>query len=346
MVVVMQEGATEKEIQHVINKLMNMGFDIHRSTGARHTVLGAVGAKVDFDTRDIELLAGVEEVLRITAPYKLASRHFRPEGSIVQMGRGVAIGGEEVVVMAGPCSVESAGQIETVAAWVAQHGARVLRGGAFKPRSSPYSFQGIGPQGLELLRRAADKHNLLVVSEVMDQTQIPLLLDFVDMLQVGARNMQNYNLLKELGKVSKPILLKRGISATIEELLLSAEYIMSGGNYNVVLCERGIRTFESSTRNTLDISAIPVIKKLSHLPIVVDPSHGTGRRDKVAPMARAALAAGADGLLIEVHNDPEKALSDGAQSLFPEQFEQLMKELRMIAPAVGRKLQGQSKVES
>jgi len=346
MVVVMQEGATEEEIQRVINKLMNMGFDIHRSTGARHTVLGSVGAKVDFDTRDIELLAGVEEVLRITAPYKLASRHFRPEGSIVQMGRGVAIGGEEVVVMAGPCSVESAEQIETVAAWVAQHGARVLRGGAFKPRSSPYSFQGIGPQGLELLRRAADKHSLLVVSEVMDQTQIPLLLDFVDMLQVGARNMQNYNLLKELGKVSKPILLKRGISATIEELLLSAEYIMSGGNYNVVLCERGIRTFESATRNTLDISAIPVIKKLSHLPIVVDPSHGTGRRDKVAPMARAALAAGADGLLIEVHNDPEKALSDGAQSLFPEQFEQLMKELRMIAPAVGRKLQGQSKVES
>jgi 3-deoxy-7-phosphoheptulonate synthase len=338
MVVVMQEGATEEEIQRVINKLMDMGFDIHRSTGARHTVLGAVGAKVDFDTRDIELLAGVEEVLRITAPYKLASRHFRPEGSIVQVGRGVAIGGEEVVVMAGPCSVESAEQIETVAAWVAQHGARVLRGGAFKPRSSPYSFQGIGPQGLELLRRAADKHNLLVVSEVMDQTQIPLMLDFVDMLQVGARNMQNYNLLKELGKVSKPILLKRGISATIEELLLSAEYIMSGGNYNVVLCERGIRTFESSTRNTLDISAIPVIKKLSHLPITVDPSHGTGRRDKVAPMARAALAAGADGLLIEVHNDPEKALSDGAQSLFPEQFQQLMKELRMIAPAVGRKL--------
>ena len=338
MVVVMQEGATEEEIQRVINKLMNMGFDIHRSTGARHTVLGAVGAKVDFDTRDIELLAGVEEVLRITAPYKLASRHFRPEGSIVQMGRGVAIGGEEVVVMAGPCSVESAEQIETVAAWVAQHGARVLRGGAFKPRSSPYSFQGIGPQGLELLRRAADKHSLLVVSEVMDQTQIPLMLDFVDMLQVGARNMQNYNLLKELGKVSKPILLKRGISATIEELLLSAEYIMSGGNYNVVLCERGIRTFESATRNTLDISAIPVIKKLSHLPIVVDPSHGTGRRDKVAPMARAALAAGADGLLIEVHPAPDRALSDGAQSLAPDQFVDLMRQCRAIAEVIGRRI--------
>jgi len=338
MVVVMAEGATEDNIQYVINKLMDMGFDIHRSTGARHTVLGAVGAKVDFDTRDIELLDGVEEVVRITAPYKLASRHFRPEGSVVVVGPGVAIGGDEVVVMAGPCSVESAAQIESIAASVAASGARLLRGGAFKPRTSPYSFQGIGQQGLELMRRAADKHRLGVVSEVMDQTQIPMMLDYVDMLQVGARNMQNYNLLKDLGKVAKPVLLKRGISATIEELLLSAEYIMSGGNYNVVLCERGIRTFDSYLRNTLDISAIPVIKKLSHLPIVVDPSHGTGRRDKVAPMARASLAAGADGLLIEVHNDPEKALSDGAQSLFPEQFEQLMKELRMIAPAVGRKV--------
>jgi len=234
--------------------------------------------------------------------------------------------------------VENAGQIESVAAAVAAHGARVLRGGAFKPRSSPYSFQGIGFKGLEMLRRAADQHNLCVVSEVMDQTQIPMMFDFVDMFQVGARNMQNFNLLKELGKFTKPVLLKRGISATIEELLLSAEYIMAGGNYNIVLCERGIRTFDSYLRNTLDIAAIPVIKKLSHLPIIVDPSHGTGRRDKVAPMARASLAAGADGLLIEVHNDPEKALSDGAQSLFPEQFAQLMKELRMIAPAVGRKV--------
>jgi 3-deoxy-7-phosphoheptulonate synthase len=336
MVVVMQEGATEEQIQGVINKLMEMGFDIHRSTGARHTVLGAVGAKVDFDTRDIEILEGVAEVLRISAPYKLASRHFRPEGSVIQLGKGVAVGGQQVVVMAGPCSVESAEQIETIAASVAKLGARVLRGGAFKPRTSPYSFQGVGPQGLEMMRRAADLHDLLVVSEVMDQTQIPLMLRYVDVLQVGARNMQNYNLLKELGKVSRPILLKRGISATIEELLLSAEYIMAGGNYNVILCERGIRTFESYTRNTLDVCAIPVIKKLSHLPIIVDPSHGTGRRDKVPPMARAAVAAGADGLLIEVHHDPDRALSDGAQSLYPDQFEQLMKELGMIAPAVGR----------
>jgi len=340
MVVVMQEAATEEQIQSVINKLMDMGFDIHRSTGARQTVLGAVGAKVDFDTRDIELLDGVDEVLRISAPYKLASRHFRPEGTVVQVGPGVAIGGKDVVVMAGPCSVENADQIEAVASYVAQAGVRILRGGAFKPRTSPYSFQGMGREGLELLRRAADKHNLLVVSEVMDHTQITMMLDYVDMLQVGARNMQNYNLLKELGKASKPVLLKRGISATIEELLLSAEYIMAGGNYNVVLCERGIRTFESYTRNTLDISAIPVVKKLSHLPIVVDPSHGTGRRDKVPSMARAAVAAGADGLLVEVHNDPEKALSDGAQSLFPDQFRQLMDELRMIAPAVGRSVPG------
>jgi len=336
MVVVMQEGATEDQIQYVINKLMDMGFDIHRSTGARHTVLGAVGAKVDFDTRDIELLDGVAEVLRISAPYKLASRHFRPEGSVVKLGKDVAVGGEQVVVMAGPCSIESAEQIDTIAARVSRLGAKVLRGGAFKPRTSPYSFQGLGQKGLELMRRAADKYGLLVVSEVMDQTQISMMLEYVDVLQVGARNMQNYYLLKELGKVAKPILLKRGISATIEELLLSAEYIMSGGNYSVMLCERGIRTFESYTRNTLDVSAIPVIKKLSHLPILADPSHGTGRRDKVPPMARAAVAAGADGLLIEVHHEPEKALSDGAQSLYPDQFEQLMKELRMIAPAVGR----------
>ncbi|HEV2234200.1 MAG TPA: 3-deoxy-7-phosphoheptulonate synthase [Terriglobia bacterium] len=336
MVVVMQEGATEEQIQRAISKLMDMGFDIHRSTGANHTVLGAVGAKRDFDTRDIELVEGVEEVLRISAPYKLASRAFRPEGSIVNLGPGVAVGGKQVVVMAGPCSVESAEQIDTIASLLSTLGVRVLRGGAFKPRSSPYSFQGMGQQGLELMRTAADRYKMLVVSEVMDQTQIPMVLDYVDVVQVGARNMQNYNLLKELGKISKPVLLKRGISATLEELLLSAEYIMSGGNYNVVLCERGIRTFESYTRNTLDVSAIPVIQKISHLPIIADPSHGTGRRDKVPPMARASVAAGGDGLLLEVHHDPEKALSDGAQSLYPAQFEKLMSELRMIAPAVGR----------
>src|SRR5204863_2501539 len=336
MVVVMQEGATEEQIQRVINKLMEMGFDIHRSTGVAQSVLGAVGVKPDFDHRDIELLEGVQEVHRISSPYKLASRHFRPEGSVIQLGKGVAVGAEQVVMMAGPCSVETAAQVDTIAAFVAEQGVRVLRGGAFKPRTSPYSFQGLGQKGLELIRQTADKYNLLVVSEVMDLSQIPMMLDYVDVFQVGARNMQNFNLLKELGKVSKPVLLKRGISATIEELLLSAEYIMSGGNYDVILCERGIRTFETYTRNTLDVCAIPIIHKLSHLPMASDPSHGTGLRDKVAPMARASVAAGADVLLIEVHHDPDKALSDGAQSLYPQQFAELMDTLRMIAPAVGR----------
>jgi 3-deoxy-7-phosphoheptulonate synthase len=338
MIVVMQEGAPEEQIQAVIRKLMDMGFDIHRSTGTVQTVLGGVGAKADFDTREVELMDGVQEAHRVLAPYKLASRHFRPEGTVVQLGQGVAVGGKAVVMMAGPCSVESAEQIEAIAGIVSGLGARVLRGGAFKPRTSPYAFQGLGKQGLEYLRHAADKFGMLAVSEVMDQTQIPLLLDYVDVLQVGARNMQNYTLLKELGKVPKPVLLKRGIAATLEELLLSAEYIMSGGNYNVILCERGIRTFEDSTRNTLDVSAIPVIHKLSHLPIIADPSHATGRRDKVLPMARAAVAAGADGILVEVHNNPEKALSDGPQALYPDQFAQLMKQLQTIAVAVDRTL--------
>jgi len=338
MVVVMQEGASEEQVQHVIERLVAMGFAVHRSTGVKHTVLGAVGARLDFDTRDIELLEGVREVVRISAPYKLASRSFRLEGTLVEVGPGVRLGGEEVVVMAGPCSVESAEQIDAVAAVVSRHGARILRGGAYKPRTSPYSFQGVGDEALGWLRAAADRHRLLVVSEVMDHTQIPAMDKFVDIFQVGARNMQNYNLLKELGKVKKPVLLKRGLSATIEEWLLSAEYLMQGGNYNVILCERGIRTFETYTRNTLDLAAIPVVKKLSHLPIIADPSHGTGRRDKVLPMARAAVAAGADGLLVEVHTDPERALSDGAQSLYPEQFEQLMQQLRIIAPAVERKI--------
>jgi 3-deoxy-7-phosphoheptulonate synthase len=336
MVVVMQEGATEEQIQAVMDALIKMGFDIHRSTGALQTVLGGVGAQADFDTREIELLDGVQEVHRILAPYKLASRHFRPEGSVVALGNGVAVGGRQVVMMAGPCSVETPEQIEAIAGIVARAGVRVLRGGAFKPRTSPYSFQGLGLQGLRSMREAADRHHLLVVSEVMDQTQIPAMLEYVDILQVGARNMQNYNLLKELGKAPKPVLLKRGISATIEEWLLSAEYIMSGGNYNVVLCERGIRTFENATRNTLDVSAIPLVHKLSHLPVIADPSHAMGRRDHVLPMARAAVAAGADGLLLEVHHQPDKALSDGPQALYPEQFDQLMAELRMIAPAVGR----------
>jgi len=313
-----------------------MGFDVHRSTGVIHTVLGGVGGKEDFDLAVLEMMEGVKEAHRIISPYKLASRVFRPGGTTVRI-RDFEIGGAApVVVMAGACSVESRGQIEHSAEIVAEAGARVIRGGAFKPRSSPYSFQGLGEEGLQLLRAAADANGLAVVSEVMDQTQIPLVAEYADILQVGARNMQNFNLLRELGKLRKPVLLKRGISATIEELLLSAEYILSGGNYDVILCERGIRTFETYTRNTMDISAIPSVKKLSHLPIVADPSHGTGRRDQIAPMARAAVAAGADGLLIEVHPDPDHALSDGAQSMRPDQFVELMEQLRMIAPAVGR----------
>jgi 3-deoxy-7-phosphoheptulonate synthase len=336
MLVVMQEGATEAQIQTVIDRLVKLGFDVHRSTGVVHTVLGGVGAR-DIDPADFEVMPGVKNAHRIASPYKLASRSFRPAGTVVKIGD-VEIGGNPIVVMAGPCSVETKDQIDRIAEIVAKAGAKVIRGGAFKPRSSPYSFQGLGEEGLELMREAADRHGLLVISEVMDQTQIPLLCSYADILQVGARNMQNFNLLRELGKLRKPVLLKRGIAATIEELLLSAEYILAGGNYDVILCERGIRTFETYTRNTMDISAIPVVKKLSHLPIVADPSHGTGRRDKVIPMARAAVAAGADGLLIEVHHDPDQALSDGAQSLYPEQFTELMGQLRMIAGAVGRSI--------
>lgn len=335
MLVVMQQGATEAQIQAVIDRLVSMNFTVHRSTGVLHTVLGGVGPMEDFDPAAFEVMDGVKECHRIVSPYKLASRSFRPGGTIVKIGD-VEIGGSKVIAMAGPCSVENRDQIEKVAEVVAQAGASVIRGGAFKPRSSPYSFQGMGEEGLKLMRTAADRNKLLVISEVMEISQIPLLCEYSDILQVGARNMQNFNLLRELGHARRPVLLKRGIAATIEELLLSAEYVMSGGNYDVILCERGIRTFETYTRNTMDISAIPVVKKLSHLPIVADPSHGTGRRDQVLPMARAAVAAGADGLLVEVHHDPDHALSDGAQSLFPAQFVELMAQLRIIAPAVGR----------
>jgi 3-deoxy-7-phosphoheptulonate synthase len=339
MIIVMQQGATERQIQGVIDRLVEMGFDVHRSTGVMHTVLGGVGGKEEVDLEIFEVMDGVKEAHRIVSPYKLASRGFRPAGTVVRIGN-VEIGGPRVVIMAGPCSVESRDQIERSAEVVARAGAQAIRGGAFKPRSSPYAFQGLGEEGLQLLRQAADRNGLLVASEVMDLTQIPLVAQYADILQVGARNMQNFNLLRELGRQRKPVLLKRGISATIEELLLSAEYILAGGNYDVILCERGIRTFETYTRNTMDISAIPVVKKLSHLPIIADPSHGTGRRDMVAPMGRAAVAAGSDGLLVEVHPDPDHALSDGAQSLRFEQFGELMAQLRIIAPAVGRSMAG------
>lgn len=335
MVVVTEPGVTEKQIEDIIKALNEYGFDVHRSTGVRQTVLGAIGVRPDFDHRQIELLPGVAEVIRVTEPYKLASRSFRKDGTIVDVG-GVKIGGDEVVIMAGPCSVESPEQIHIIAQQVVQAGAKILRGGAFKPRTSPYAFQGLGEEGLRHLKEAADAYKLKSVTEVMDRSQIAVVEKYADILQVGARNMQNYAFLKELGKASKPILLKRGLAATIEEWLMSAEYILAGGNQNVILCERGIRTFETATRNTMDISAIPVIKKKSHLPIIADPSHGIGIRDKVIPMARAAVAAGADGLMVEVHHDPDHAKSDGAQSLFPEQFRQMMREVRMIAEAIGR----------
>jgi 3-deoxy-7-phosphoheptulonate synthase len=334
MVIVMRERASEPQVQAVIAQLVEMGFDVHRSGGASRTVIGAVG-NGNGDPRLLEMQEGVQEVVRISEPYKLASRTFRPDNTVVTLGD-VRIGADEVVVMAGPCSAESEAQVEATASAVKRAGAKLLRGGAFKPRSSPYSFQGLGEAGLRMLRAAADRHDLKLVTEVMEIGQIELIARYADVLQVGARNMQNFSLLRELGRARTPVLLKRGISATIEEWLLSAEYVLAGGNRDVMLCERGIRTFESYTRNTLDISAIPVVQNLCHLPVIVDPSHGTGRRDKVAPMARAAVAAGADGLLIEVHCDPDRALSDGAQSLHPAEFDRLMAELRIIAPAIGR----------
>ncbi len=338
MIVAMQHNATEEQIQQVLARMVEIGFNVHRTTGTQQTVLAGVGQPASFDVADFQVMSGVAEAHRITSPYKLAGRGFRPSGTIVRFPNGVTVGGEEVMVMAGPCSVESREQMFTIAKQVADAGAKFLRGGAFKPRSSPYSFQGMGLEGLRLLREVGDSTGLLIVSEVMEISQIEIMLPYVDCLQVGARNMQNFNLLRELGLARKPILLKRGIAATIEEVLLSAEYILSGGNYDVMLCERGIRTFETYTRNTMDVSAIPVLKHLSHLPVLGDPSHGTGRRDMVPAMARASVAAGCDGLLMEVHPNPDKAISDGAQSLFPQQFEKLMGELRIIASAVGRNI--------
>jgi len=336
MIVAMQEQATEEQIDFVIEAMVEAGVGVHRTTGATQTILAGVGPTASIDLNKFEVLPGVLHVHRISSPYKLAGRGFRPEGTVLEFANEVKLGGTQVVVMAGPCSIENEAQILETAQRVKVSGGSFLRGGAFKPRSSPYAFQGMGIPGLKLMFDAARANGLLVVSEVMEISQIEPMLPYVDCFQVGARNMQNFNLLRELGAVRKPVLLKRGIAATIEELLLSSEYIMSGGNYDVVLCERGIRTYETATRNTMDISAIPVVKKLSHLPIVADPSHGTGHRDMVAPMARAAVAAGADGVLVEVHPNADKAASDAAQTLYLDQFDKLMGELRVIAAAVGR----------
>jgi len=335
MVVIMQKGANESQIESVIATLNIWGFDVHRSSGINQTVLGAIGVQPAFDVRRIRVLPGVADVQRVTEAYKFASRSWKREPSVYDIN-GVAVGGTEFIMMAGPCSVENADQINATAAHVAAHGATFLRGGAFKPRTSPYSFQGLGEEGLKLLRAAGDRHGLNVITEVTDVAKVDLVSQYTDVFQVGARNMQNFDLLKELGHGDKPVFLKRGLSATIKEWLMAAEYVMSQGNLSVILCERGIRTFETATRNTLDLSAVPVIKQTSHLPVFVDPSHATGIRDKVIPMARAAVAAGADGVIVEVHPEPSKALSDGPQSLFFDQFVELVGQIRDIAGAIGR----------
>jgi 3-deoxy-7-phosphoheptulonate synthase len=335
VVVVLEKNATEQQIENIIKHLEDYGFDVHKSTGIESIVLGAIGVKPDFDTRKLQILDGVKEVLRITEPFKLASRSFKKENTILKI-KDVEIGGNEVIVIAGPCSVEDEKQINLLAEVAAKEGAKILRGGAFKPRTSPYSFQGLGEEGLKLMRQAADRFNLLVITEVMQIEHIGLIEKYTDIFQIGARNMQNFPLLSEIGKVHKPVMLKRGLAATIEEWLMSAEYILAKGNREVFLCERGIRTFETYSRNTFDLSAIPVVHKKSHLPIAADPSHATGYRDQVIPMARAAVASGADAIMVEIHHDPEKALSDGPQALLPVQFSKMMKELKAIAAAIGR----------
>ena len=337
MLIQLESGASESLANDVAARLHLYGLVVHRAEHQGRVRLVAVGDLGRLDRQAVRGWPGVAEVAAISTPFKLVSRAFQPRDTVVTVGR-CAIGSDQLALMAGPCSVEGEEQTFTIAAAVAKAGATLLRGGAYKPRTSPYSFQGLGEEGLRILRRAADANDLAVVSEVMDAQHVPLTARYADILQVGARNMQNFTLLREVGRTAKPVLLKRGPGATIEEWLMSAEHVASHGNRQVILCERGIRTFETSTRNTLDLSAIPVVKELSHLPVLVDPSHGTGRRAMVAPMARAAIAAGADGLMIEVHHDPDHALSDGPQSLYPEQFAELVRQIAMIAPVVGRRL--------
>lgn len=337
MVVIIENNATDEQIKNIKQHLEDFGFQIHESAGVQRTILGAIGVKPGFDIRKVKILEGVADVYRVTSPFKLASRKFKEDKTIIKI-KDVEIGGNNIAMMAGPCSVESEEQIFKLAEVVANSGAKILRGGAFKPRSSPYSFQGLGEDGLKLLREAADQYNLLVITEVMQIDHIELIGKYTDIFQLGARNMQNFALLKELSKSNIPVMIKRGLSATIEEWLMSAEYVLSGGNNNVLLCERGIRTFEPYTRNTFDLSAIPVVQNKSHLPVVADPSHATGLRDQVPPMARAAVAAGADALMIEIHHDPENALSDGPQALLPDTYSQLLSELREIAQAIGKTL--------
>ncbi|MBI3087785.1 MAG: 3-deoxy-7-phosphoheptulonate synthase [Candidatus Omnitrophica bacterium] len=337
MIIVLKANATKKQVDHVVEKIKALGLKAMVSRGVERTIIGVIGPEDALRVQPLEVFPGVEKVLPVLKPYKLVSREFKPEGSVIDVG-GVKIGGKGLVLMAGPCSVEGRQMLMTTAKAVKQAGAQVLRGGAFKPRTSPYSFQGLGEEGLKYLRDVGQATGMKVVTELMDVRHIALVEKYADIVQIGARNMQNFELLKEAGQSQKPVLLKRGLSATITEFLLAAEYIVSQGNFNVILCERGIRSFEEQTRFTLDLAAVPVIKKLSHLPIIVDPSHGTGLWDYVEPMAKAAVAAGADGLMIEVHPNPETALSDGPQSLLPERFAGLVREVRKVAKSVGRTL--------
>jgi len=335
VVVILKSNATEDQVKDVIKHLEDYGFQIHESRGVQKTIIGAIGVKPGFDIRKVKILDGVSDVYRVTAPYKLASRSFKEENTVIKIND-VEIGGDEIILMAGPCSIESEDQIFRLAKVVAESGSKILRGGAFKPRTSPYSFQGMGEEGLRLMRDAADEYGLLMITEVMQIDQIPLIAKYTDIFQVGARNMQNFSLLRELGNTDKAVMIKRGLAAKIEDWLMAAEYVLANGNSNIMLCERGIRTFETYTRNTFDLSAIPVVHQRSHLPVVADPSHATGLRDQVAPMARAAVAAGADALMIEIHDKPEEALSDGPQALLPKEYIELVQEMQVIAKAIKR----------
>jgi 3-deoxy-7-phosphoheptulonate synthase len=338
MLIVMRHGATKEHVRRVVDTIEEMGYQARPMPGAQRTAVGLVGNDGRVDSSRLEGLEGVQEVIHVTKPYKQVSREWKAEPTIVRLPGGLAVGGTDVVAIAGPCSVESEEQILDSARRVREAGATILRGGAFKPRSSPYSFQGLGRHGLTLLARARDETGILICTEALDPESVPWVTEVADIVQVGARNMQNFSLLRAVGRCGKPVLLKRGMAATLNELLLSAEYLLAEGNEQVILCERGIRSFDPSTRNVFDLTAVPMVQALSHLPIVADPSHGTGLRDKVIAMARAAVAAGADGIMVEVHPDPDRAMSDGAQSLRPEQFSQLMREVRLIAEAIGRRI--------
>jgi len=337
MLVVMQAQATEDQVRAVCQKIEALGYRAHSLPGAQRTAIGITGNKGEVESGSIEEMPGVQEVIRVSKPYKLVSRDTKPDNTVIQFPNSSAtIGGSGLAIIAGPCGVESRDQAFAIAERVARAGAQFFRGGAYKPRTSPYSFQGLGEEGLKIMAEIRDRFGLLIVTEAVDYESLDLVDQYADVIQIGARNMQNFSLLKRAGRARKPVLLKRGISATLEEFLMAAEYIMSEGNYNIVLCERGVRTFADHTRNTLDLSIVPAVQRLSHLPIIVDPSHGTGKRNKVTPLSRAAVAVGADGLIVEVHHDPDRALSDGMQSLYPDQFDALMQQVRQIAAVLGR----------